>query len=582
MDPIQKETMILERKSYLDRIISSESRKKIIVAGPGTGKTYTFSKLFESKGKGKFLALTFIRNLAKSLALELGKDVETRTFHSYCKGVLHEQLGMVSIFPNLTAIIEYDASILKPKLSDFKSKFQNLEEGSEEIKFFLDRGNYYKWLSFEDSVYRLYTILKEDKSILPSYDQIVIDEFQDFNALEVEFLNQLESQGPVLIVGDDDQALYTSLKHASPAYIRDKFNSGVYDRFELPFCSRCPEVIVNLTNSFIDQVKRGNRFQSRIEREFRSFLPDIEDVSKKYNKVIYVELALIKSIVKYLKLAIENIATEEIVESYEKNYPNVLILGSTHYLKQIHKGLSKYFSGLELIESDKSQHISLVDAYAILLDDNNSNLGWRILCEVLLGLTILTDAINRSTNGENFQDFLDPTIIDNHKACLKSIRLGIETHLTVAEVKSQIYPTLGSNTDSIIKYFFDKVEEKEIQSKDATQPKIVLTTYVGSKGLSGGHVFITGFWNGELPKLGIKGGKPFVDDVEISKFIVALTRTRKQCHLIYNKWMIQPKTKNGKFDPPKAQSSFLHILNDEFIEHLGFLNSEGMEKYFSK
>lgn len=87
MDPREEEIMILERKSYLDRIISSESRKKIIVAGPGTGKTYTFSKLFESKGKGSFLALTFIRNLAYSLSLELGDDIETRTFHSFCKRV---------------------------------------------------------------------------------------------------------------------------------------------------------------------------------------------------------------------------------------------------------------------------------------------------------------------------------------------------------------------------------------------------------------------------------------------------------------------------------------------------------------
>jgi len=212
MDTKERETMILERKAYLERIISSESKKKIIVAGPGTGKTYTFSRVFESKGKGKFLALTFIKNLADSLSFELGENVETKTFHSFCKGVLHKQIGMVSIFPNLTAIIEYDASVLNPRLSDFKSKFQNLEEESEEIRFFLDRGNYYQWLSFEDSVYRLYTILKEDKSILPSFDQIVIDEYQDFNALEVEFLNQLESKGPILIVGDDDQALYTSLK----------------------------------------------------------------------------------------------------------------------------------------------------------------------------------------------------------------------------------------------------------------------------------------------------------------------------------------------------------------------------------
>ena len=103
---------------------------------------------------------------------------------------------MVSIFPNLSKIIEYDASIINPELSDFKSKFQNLNEDSEEIKFFLKRGDYYNWLSFDDSVYRLYKFSKDDKSIA-KLRQIVIDEYQDFNALEVAFINQLESKrGP--------------------------------------------------------------------------------------------------------------------------------------------------------------------------------------------------------------------------------------------------------------------------------------------------------------------------------------------------------------------------------------------------
>lgn len=36
----------------------------------------------------------------------------------------------------------------------------------------------------------------------------MIDEFQDFSALEVEIIKQLESHGNILIVGDDDQAIY--------------------------------------------------------------------------------------------------------------------------------------------------------------------------------------------------------------------------------------------------------------------------------------------------------------------------------------------------------------------------------------
>ena len=73
MNPKEKEKMILERKACLDKIIDSKSLKKIIVAGPGTGKTYTFSKIFESKGDGKFLALTFIKNLLNPFRQSLGR-----------------------------------------------------------------------------------------------------------------------------------------------------------------------------------------------------------------------------------------------------------------------------------------------------------------------------------------------------------------------------------------------------------------------------------------------------------------------------------------------------------------------------
>ncbi len=425
--------------------------------------------------------------------------------------------------------------------------------------------------------------MKEDKSILPRYDQIVIDEYQDFNALEVAFINELESKGPILIVGDDDQALYISLKNASPDFIREKYKEGKYERFELPFCSRCPEVIVNLVNSFIDRIQRGKRLQDRIYKNFRPFTPDNEDVSSLYNMVKYVELSMISSIVKYISLAIEKIPLSEVEESYKKNYPTVLILGSPHYLEQIKKGLLKKFTNIEHRASDQDKTLTIIHAYEILIGDIHSNLGWRILCEVSMGSTILTDTILRSVKGDDFETLLEQDLVANHKNCIELIKEGREGTITPEEVKSGISDTLGSYTDRIMDHFLKKEEEEEKKlEEDTSQPKILLTTYVGSKGLSGGHVFITCFWDGELPKVRQNDGRPFVDDVEISKFIVALTRTRKECHLIYNKWMFQPKAKNGKSIPQNTRSCFLRLLSDDYVENLGLLNSTQMDAYFSK
>jgi superfamily I DNA/RNA helicase len=580
MTPEEKEKLILERKSFSDKIINSTSAKKIIVAGPGTGKTFTFSKLFEAKKEGKFLALTFIRNLADSLAIELPGNVEARTFHSFCKRILHEQRGMISIFPSLSKIISYDATFLKPGLTGFVEKFQTLDEGSAEIDFFIERGDYYNWLSFEDAVYRLYKILQMDKTVLSEYDQIVIDEYQDFNALEVAFINELESKGPILIVGDDDQALYLSLKNATPNFIREKFNSGEYEKFELPFCSRCPEVIVNLTNSFIKKIKDGKRLQERIEKDYRSFLPDVEEVSSIYNKVKYVELSMISSINKYISCAIKKIPQAEITESYDKGYPTVLILGPPHYLDQINKGLAKKYSNIELRSSEPLKPLTVIDAYEILIGDIHSNLGWRILCEVTLGSIILTDLILKSAEGGDFESFLDNDFVEKHTKCIRFILDAKSKKITNDLVRVAISEILGPQTDNIIRHFLEEKDIKEIVV-DRSQPKILLTTYVGCKGLSGGHVFITCFWDGEIPRISKVGGKPYVDDVEISKFIVALTRTRKECHLIYNKWMIQSRSIKGKYTTPNTRSCFRRLLSDDFIDDLGLLNSNGIEKLFA-
>jgi superfamily I DNA/RNA helicase len=239
-----------ERDRCLQVVLQSKSKKKIIVAGPGTGKTFTFGKVLELKRDGNNIAMTFIRKLADDMNSSLGELAEVKTFHAYCKKVLHEQNGRVDLVPCLSQVIGKDAEVLDENVSDFDEKFQELKEDSPDIAFYLSRGDYYEVVSFNDSVYRLYRALKENGGILPDFDQILVDEFQDFNALEVAFIGELEKKGAILIVGDDDQAIYDD-RFASPSYLRDKLKSGEYENFELPFCGRCPEAIVNATNSII-------------------------------------------------------------------------------------------------------------------------------------------------------------------------------------------------------------------------------------------------------------------------------------------------------------------------------------------
>jgi len=79
-----------------------------------------------------------------------------------------------------------------------------------------------------------------------------------------------------------------------------------------------------------------------------------------------------------------------------------------------------------------------------------------------------------------------------------------------------------------------------------------VTSFEGAKGLSAQHVFIAGLHDGEIPR------KPDrVQDLEICKFVVGLTRTRKKCSLIYTRHFA------GQW---KSPSSFISWINRRRLE----------------
>ena len=61
------EAQKVERGVLLKTILESKASKKIIVAGAGTGKTYTFSEVLKLNPKGANIAMTFIRLLRNDM-----------------------------------------------------------------------------------------------------------------------------------------------------------------------------------------------------------------------------------------------------------------------------------------------------------------------------------------------------------------------------------------------------------------------------------------------------------------------------------------------------------------------------------
>ena len=563
-------TQAQERERYLNLILDSESDKKIIVAGPGTGKTYTFKRVLENLGPGNYLVLSFIRKLVDDLAKELGDAAEVKTFHAFCKRILHETQGKVDIYLSLSEIIQKDAELLDLDYSDFDTKFRNLEEEAPEIAFYLERGDYYEYLSFDDSVYRLYQSLKEDNSIVDNYDQIIVDEYQDFNKLEVEFLKELENNGPILVAGDDDQAIYGA-RSSSPEFLREKYNSGEYEIFELQYCSRCTEVIVNSVNAFIATLIENDALEDRLDKSYLPYTEGNEELNRLYPNIKIIAVPVIATIAKYIDLQIRKIPTEEIIESnnQDSSYPTVLIIGQKHYLSELQKKLVKRYPQIEFYTKSQEDNNKILDGLKILIRDENSNLGWRIIAEELLSGIALKTAVIESRELTPFRELLEE---DFKRPILEVIALinaiQQETREFTRAEKRTLRENFSDAAELIIKYFSPSVEEEPFE-QDPEEPTILLRTFEGSKGLSGGHVFIVGANNGSMPK--IQGTE--IPDIECCKFIVALTRTRKQCHIISNRWLNSPVDENGKFLDRFDRSTFIDLIPSEYIDDLGYKKS---------
>ena len=101
---------------------------------------------------------------------------------------------------------------------------------------------------------------------MPDYD-LVLDEFQDFNKLEASVVGLSESN-PIVVAGDDDQVLYSTLRQANSGHIRNHHSGGEYEVFYLPFCMRCPKVIVDAVASIFKKAAQIGALPGRFRNPF--------------------------------------------------------------------------------------------------------------------------------------------------------------------------------------------------------------------------------------------------------------------------------------------------------------------------
>lgn len=279
-----------------------------LLAGPGTGKTRTLTRrvlalvLEHGFEADEIVALTFTRVAAFQLRQEIEAVLEPRdinvprvsTLHSYSLRQLLRNEERVEALPKPLRIaddweerhiIQEDLKerLQKDRVREIKDLFDQLSADWETLdrddpqweNLFPDPAFIGAWREHRgmfgytlrsELVYQLRRALNvyPDLHLEPEVRHVLVDEYQDLNACDLEVIRELSRRGcEIYAVGDDDQSIY-GFRYAAPQGIR-RFTEEYRpcQDLRLETCYRCDhailrnaEFVANLDN---DRLPKGTR-----------------------------------------------------------------------------------------------------------------------------------------------------------------------------------------------------------------------------------------------------------------------------------------------------------------------------------
>jgi len=513
----------------LKKIKTSDKSFFVGLAGPGTGKTHAFKNIIESddyKGKN-ILILSFIKKLVNDLSKDFidFKNVKVSTLHSFAMQEMKKIIGKIELDPILDKTISEDCYFIENKKIDYAEKFYNNNLNAKEEEFYKKRIEFYKHesglYSFNSIIYSFnkFFSLPKNKSNIPEYDLILIDEFQDFNELELELIKLLNIRNKIVVVGDDNQSLYF-FKNAKPKQIKDLYDDISTESFSLDYCYRCPRVIVDATNNLIENAKR-NGFLS--ERSTKKFLypegrGDKDEISLKYEKIDFIPSVSGELLIYQLEKNIK-----EYIKENGKN-KRILII-SPFYLKQrIYDGLIK--KGINIVEfelfSDEEcnnvKHKDLIETFETLTIRKTDNFALRKIIFLYLNSDEIKEILNKN---KKIWSLLT-----------EEVKLKIEKDI---EIFKKVKRGNKLNNDDIIRFnnifSLKKILSKLIKGfypvmREAIE--VEMTTLMSSKGLSVDFVCYVSIDDSEM----IDDEIGDLTDHKICEFLVGITRAKEKLILI--------------------------------------------------
>ena len=318
-------------------IIEKAQTPAAVIAGPGTGKTYTIVKkvisLIKNQGlsPNRILITTFTKKAASELQTRIIsefnsegirtelKDMMIGNFHSLALDFLEKYPSLDRPFLDAKVIDQVVEGYLIEKNLDLYKNIENYEKyitynHSKEIKgiyeeitnklidvegllksenprevfagkIFLTHEKLLRGknlINFQMILRDFYLLLKDPlrgEKIRNSIDFVIVDEYQDTNHIQQEIAFSLVKDKEIMVFGDDDQSLY-SFRGADPRNLTD-FSEKIYKAkgykaytYKLDINYRSNQAIIDKSLKWLDNKDYGRENKKALRSNDKEINPN--------------------------------------------------------------------------------------------------------------------------------------------------------------------------------------------------------------------------------------------------------------------------------------------------------------------
>ena len=620
----------------------------LIFAGAGSGKTRVLThKLYYLVDEGLFkpeeiLAVTFTNKAAKEMKERVMKllktnelDLSMGTFHSICARILREDIEVLGfsrhfaiydvkdqldLIKVLFEEFEISKTLITPnqlrnQISLFKNKMMDPAAVDRKARTILEKTvskiymEYQKnlklndALDFDDLLTFPLDIFEKKPAVLKKYQKrwkyILVDEYQDTNRAQFQFLTNLaKAHENICVVGDDDQSIY-GWRGADVSNILDFEKTFSSCRvFTLEKNYRSTQEILNAATAVvmnndkranknlvaangsgetlglietIDEQEEASAIVSSIEKEIKLNKRTFNKFSVLYRtnaqsraleesfirqgipyniigSVRFYERKEVKNVLAYLRLIVnlkDTISLRRII-----NFP-ARGIGAKTIDKCVQQSEKDKIEFIDVLKNPNKMDIRGKQADA-LFKFYNVIIKYHDLRKKLSASELARSLVEEIGVLSHFKESKEPDAKDRFD--------NVAELLTSIEEFSIRNPKAGLST-----FLEDVSLQTDIDHWNDSDNRVTLMTIHSSKGLEFPVVFIAGMDEGLFPLFRSLDDKSELEE-ERRLFYVALTRAEQKVYLLYatNRRRMGAETVNG------LPSRFINEIPEESLDRISF------------